>query len=150
MPYKIYPYKPAFEHRTSTGRPRTKKRYCSLRLDVRYKIQWSKISIDPCAMNQRPSYKTDIEDPVMNLLSSIEHLRVNLEPRKSTVLFVSTSATRFNGQKLGCALRHALWTVFRCDITIIIRYNLINLNFFRIINLIWLQTILNLLNYIWW
>lgn len=34
----------------------------SLRIDVLQKIQWSKVSIDPCDVNQRPSYKIDIEN----------------------------------------------------------------------------------------
>ena len=33
-------------------------------------------------MNQRASYKIEIDNPVMKLLSSVERLRVDLEPSK--------------------------------------------------------------------
>ena len=48
--------------------------YRSLRLVDLYKIQWSKVTIDPWAMNFTP---------VMNALSNIKRLRVDLEPQKS-------------------------------------------------------------------
>ena len=78
----------AFNLKTSTNRHRkTHKIYCAVRFDLPYNIQPSKISFLTNVMNLRPSYKTEHENPVIKLFSSLKCLRIYIEPQMNYCSF---------------------------------------------------------------